>query len=243
MLKAERQRYIMEQLQQFGKIRVSDLSTMMQVDPVTIRRDLNELERDKRLMRVHGGAITNESTYGIPPEGTSVQRIAQKAGRLIEHQSVVFIGPGTLTASVIPYLGDKQNLIIMTNSLQAAWAAAQQGKHTLHLIGGQVEPDLGVYGDPGALDHIRADWVLLEAEGLDAVRGLTHSHQGFATMAKQLINLSSQVMVLLPPQRVGGTGALHIAAADAVDVVITEREASNSPLWDLSELGIRVILA
>jgi len=120
--------------------------------------------------------------------------------------------------------------------------ANPQASHTLHVIGGQVGDDYGIYSDPDTLRRIRAERIVIEANGLDAERGLTHDDRETAGMMRELFSLSAQVIVLLSPERLGKAGALFVAPAGEVDILITGREADNPPLWDLSELGIRVIL-
>jgi len=241
MLSEERRTLILTALSRSGSVRVSDLAASLQVDPVTIRRDLAQLESAGRLQRVHGGAVLRElPTAGAP--GSIQRRIAETAARFIPDDAVVFLGPGLLTAEMVPFLMAHQRLTLVTNSLQVAWAAAQSRKHPLHVVGGQAEADFGLYGDAQAWPPLRADWVVLEGDGLDAERGLTHDQSRYATLARALFDLGAQVMALLLPERVGHLGAIYIAPADAVDVLITGREAPNAALWDLSELGVRVVL-
>ncbi len=239
----ERRAFIIEQLAQHGSVRVTKLAASLKVDPVTIRRDLARLETTGRLLRVHGGAILREAGPTTRPADDLEQRIAAAAGRLIPDNSVVFLGPGSLTVELVPCLGEREHLTIVTNALDVAWRVAQLHRHTLHLLGGEVEEDYGVYEAPfQPPSHIQADWVVLEADGLDAERGLTHSHTHYASMARALFGLSAQFMVLLPPERVGRAGAILVASAEAVDVLVTGRATSNAPLWDLSETGMRIIL-
>jgi DeoR/GlpR family transcriptional regulator of sugar metabolism len=106
-----------------------------------------------------------------------------------------------------------------------------------------VNPDFGIYGGIDALTNMRVDWVILEAEGLDAEKGLSVGNRGYAEIARELFKLSAQTLIIIPPQRIGRAGALFIAPASEVDIVITGREAPNPPLWDLSELGVRIVLA
>lgn len=242
MLGTERRTLILEELAQKGSVRVSDLAEEFQVDPVTIRRDLNRLEREGRLHRVHGGAVLREVTPLAPPASNLERRIAETAARFIPDGSVVFLGPGTLTRELVTLLGEDKHLTIITNALDVAWHAARTHQHTLHLIGGQVEETYGIYGKLDALPQLRADWVFLEAGGLDAHRGLTHDQTQYADMARALFNLGAQIAVLLPPERVGKVAAVFIAPAAEVDILVTGREASNAPLWDLSEMGLRIVL-
>lgn len=209
---------------------------------MTIRRDLSQLEAEGKLRRVHGGALLREgASVQHLPSGLE-RRIAEAGARLLPEQGVIFLGPGAITPEMVPFLREYPHLTIMTNALNVAWAIARQQTHPLHLIGGQVQADYGIYGNADALRDIRADWVVLEASGLDAARGLTHDQHYYAEIGRVLLGLHAQVMLLLRPEQLGGAGALFIGPAEAVDVLIVGREAANAPLWDLSELGVRVVL-
>lgn len=246
MFKNERQNLILQHLTTNGSVRVTEIARTLNVNPVTIRRDLAELEQTGLLHRVHGGAVPSsghviEKTPTDPNLGAR-RRIAEAAARFIADQSVVFLGPGTLIQEIVPFLDKHTHLTIITNALGVAWSAAQQARHTLHVIGGQVAGDLGIYGDSNAFRNIGADIVILEAGGLDAERGLTHDHRDYANMARALFSLGAQTTVVIEPDRLGRAGALPIASAAEIDAVITVREAPTPPLWDLSEVGVRIIL-
>ena len=253
MLKIERHNRIVQQLWTTGSVYVSELTRTFQVDAVTIRRDLAELEKTGQLHRVHGGAMLSAGLageIGVSPLVAPVQgqRIAEAAARFIPDHSVVFLGPGTLTRAVTPFLSKHTHLTIITNALDIAWYVAQQARmaqpvtHTLHLIGGQAAPDYGLYGADEALRHVHADLVIFEAGGLDAERGLTHDDRDGARTTRALLNISSQTVALVAPERVGRAGAIFIAPASEVDALISDHEAPTPALWDLSELGVRIIL-
>ena len=256
MLKSERHNRIMQQLHTTGNVYVSELARTFQVDAVTIRRDLAELERAGQLHRVHGGAMLRAGqpspSSSTPPATVQEQqierRIAEAAARFIPNHSVIFLGPGTLTRAVTPFLNRHTHLTIITNALDVAWQVAQQAHlaqptaHTLHLIGGQAAPDYGLYGEDEALRRVRVDLVIFEAGGLDAERGLTHDDRDCAHMTRTLLNISSQTVALVAPERVGRAGAIFVAPASEVDVLISGHEAPTPALWDLSELGVRIIL-
>ncbi len=242
MLKNERHKFIQELLQKNGVVRVTELAQSINVDAVTIRRDLSKLEQEGKLHRVHGGAVIQELVKSVSESGNPERRIAEAAAKFIPDGSVLFLGPGTLTTAIIPFLQQHEHLTIVTNALDAAWGLSHPLKHTLHIIGGQVDSDHGIYGDVEALRSMRIDWLILEVEGLDAEKGLTDGHRGYAVIARELFKLGAQSIIVIPPSRIGRAGALFIAPSSEVDIVITGREAPNPPLWDLSELGIRIVL-
>lgn len=244
MLKSERQNRIVQQLHAGGSVYVSELAGAFDVDTVTIRRDLGELEKTGLLHRVHGGAVLRDGAPSADVQSAQQieRRIAEAAARFIPDHSVIFLGPGTLTQESVAFLNKHTHLTIITNALNIAWRVAQQTQHTLHLIGGQAAPDYGLYGEDESLRRVRADMVIVEAGGLDAERGLTHDRRDYANMLRALFNLHSQTIVLVTPDRVGRAGAIFIAPASEVDVVISGREAPTPALWDLSELGVRIVL-
>ena len=242
MLKTQRHDAILRRLDADGAVVVTALAEALHVDPVTVRRDLAELEHHGRIRRVHGGAVAREAAAASGGSSEQSPRIAEAAARAIPDGSVVFIGPGTLAAEIVPYLQPYAHLTVITNALDVAWSLARQRQHTLHVIGGQVGAGHGIFGDPEPLRRIRADIVILEADGLDAERGLTHDDRETATMARALFALGAQMVVLIPPERLGRAGALFIAPASEIDVMITGREADTPAIWDLSELGIRMVL-
>ncbi|MBN2390458.1 MAG: DeoR/GlpR transcriptional regulator [Anaerolineae bacterium] len=257
MLKNERHNQIVQQLHTTGSVYVTELARTFQVNAVTIRRDLAELEKIGQLHRVHGGAVlragqTSETDFdalsATAQEQQIERRIAEAVARFIPDHSVIFLGPGALTRAVTPFLHKHTRITIITNALDIAWYVAQQARsaqstvHTLHLIGGQAAPDYGLYGEEDALQRLHADMVIFEAGGLDAEQGLTHDDRNCAHTIRALLGLYSQTVALVAPERVGRAGAVFIAPASEVDVLISGREAPTPALWDLSELGVRIIL-
>lgn len=242
MLKSQRHLIILRHLQQHGAARVSELAATLEVDAVTIRRDLAQLEQENRLRRVHGGAVVWEDKLMASPASDLSRRIAEAAAHFIPERAVIFLGPGTLTHEVVPWLQPHKELTVITNALDIAWGLAHQHRHTVHLLGGQVRDDYGIYGDMEMFRRINADYLLLEANGLDAERGLTHDDREAAALTRALVGIGAEIVVLIRPDRLGRAGALFIAPASEIDVLITGREADTPSLWDLSELGIRIVL-
>ncbi|ANZ33727.1 DeoR/GlpR family DNA-binding transcription regulator [Staphylococcus carnosus] len=122
-LKEERHQFILKKLKQSKSVSVKDLSEEMHVVPMTIRRDLKELEQKSLLVRVHGGAVdsttfydelANEEKQQLNSENKRV--IAEKASQLIRNDDIIFIGSGTTNEAIFPYIKDL-NLHIITNSL------------------------------------------------------------------------------------------------------------------------------
>jgi DeoR/GlpR family transcriptional regulator of sugar metabolism len=249
-LTVERRAAIARMVEQQGAVRVADLVSRFGVNATTIRRDMSALEEQGALQRVHGGAVairdgaTLESADPSPatPEG----RIGRSAAEMVSDGETVFLGPGRLPLEVARCLEERSRLTIVTSSLEVAHWVAINTPHTLIVTGGQAEgQDFGLVGQltRTALSTLRADYVILELGGVSAVNGLTDDSLPQAEIAQMLLETAARVVVLVPVERVGRVAAAYVASISDVDVVVTAREAPSSILWDLSQSGVRILLA
>jgi DeoR/GlpR family transcriptional regulator of sugar metabolism len=248
-LPAERHATIARMVSQHGKARVADLVAQLGVHPATIRRDLTVLEQQGALRRVHGGAVAIDKAM---PEGpcdsarTQETRIGQAAAKMIADGETVFLDAGNLSREVARCLVMRSRLTIITNGLEVANWVATHTSHTLIVTGGQVEGrDRALVGHltRAALSGLRADHVVMELDGVSAVGGLTDDSLQQAEITRLLLKLGTQVIVLVPVERVGRVAAAYIAPASDADVVVTAREAPSPVLWDLSQAGVGIVLA
>lgn len=248
-LTAERRAVIARIVAQNGAARVAELVSRFGVHAATIRRDLRALEEEGALRRVHGGAVgvgeVAPESACIPP-GTQESRIGQAVAEMTADGETVFLGPGRLTLEVARCLAARSRLTIITNGLEVAHWVSTNTPHTLIVTGGQVEGrDLALVGQlaEAALSSLRADHVILELGGVSAVGELTDDSLPQAEIARMLLELGSEVVILVLAERVGRVAAAYIAPVSEADVIVTAREASSAFLWDLSESGVRIVLA
>lgn len=125
MLAQERRRLILQQLHQAGQVLVSDLAETLQVSDETIRRDINVLQSEGALRRVHGGAVLpkenlQEGAYPIRaltnPEAK--RQIGNLAASLVNDHDVILIGHGSTTDMMVPALTGR-DLTVLTTSIIA----------------------------------------------------------------------------------------------------------------------------
>jgi len=248
-LTTNRRAAIARMVTQSGAARTADLASHFRVNVATIRRDLKALEEQGKVRRVHGGAVAIEK---VVPENTHTpstaqeKRIGQAVAEMIADGETIFLGPGKLPLAVARCSTERSRLTIVTNGLAVAHWVATNTPHTLIVTGGQVEGrDMGLAGQLArtALSGLRADRVILELDGISAVGGLTDDSLSQAEIARLLLEIGSQIIVLVSPERIGQVAAVHIAPVSDADIVVTAREAPSPPLWDLSESGVQVVLA
>ncbi len=234
-----------------GAARVSELAERFQVSPTTVRRDLETLEQRGTVERVHGGAVAvrarerryRSSVRSMPPY---TRRIGRAVVDMVDEGETVFLGPGSLSLEVARSLDDRSRITVVTSGLEIAYWLAVHTSHRLIITGGQVEgPDLALVGQVtrDALSSLRADRVILELGGVSAVEGLTDDSLPQADIARTVMEAGAIIVAVVPPERVGRVAAVQIAPVTGVDVIVTGREAPSAYLWDLSEVGVEIVLA
>jgi DeoR/GlpR family transcriptional regulator of sugar metabolism len=245
MLSAERQQTIGRLVAQHGAVNVADLARQFQVSRSTIRRDLEQLEKQGVVHRTHGGAVkAGGSATATVITGFGMVRIGRAAAVRIRANETVFLGPGDLTLEVAKALVDRRNVTVITNSLEIAhWLATNPGPMVI-LTGGTVgRVGAGLAGPlvTYALRTLRADRVLIEAAGICPDQGLTSADLEQAELNRYLISSPGEAIALVPPERVGRVGGILVGPAGDLDVIVTGRDAPQMSLWDLSQLGIDII--
>ncbi|AVK99458.1 DeoR/GlpR family DNA-binding transcription regulator [Pediococcus inopinatus] len=153
MLKNERVATILSTVNQSGVVTVQELVNELNVSSMTIRRDLEELEQEHRIVRVHGGAQSihtsdqREASY-IQKRKLHVAEksgIAQQVASMIAEDETIFLGPGTTNELVSKYL-NLANLRIVTNSLPVfEQFRNEHSEYELFLVGGTYRERSGAF--------------------------------------------------------------------------------------------------
>ena len=141
----ERRNDIVELLNKEGKVRVNELADRYKISEVTIRNDLDELEKQGLLERVHGGAVSTYRTYynmtfyeRAKTNEAEKKRIAQEAAKLICSGDTIMINSGTTSLYVLSFIRELKNVIIVTNSIAIAQEADRYKNLDIILLGGNI---------------------------------------------------------------------------------------------------------
>lgn len=161
MLKTERQRSILALCERYGTITVKFIQKELNVSDMTVRRDLEELAKQGKITRVHGGAQSIDVEKKAPPEteseGTELSHsekkqiskreksyIAEQAASMIEPGDTIFLGSGTTIELMTGFLKET-NLRIVTNSLPVFNLLEDQNNLDLYLVGGHYRKRTGAF--------------------------------------------------------------------------------------------------
>jgi DeoR/GlpR family transcriptional regulator of sugar metabolism len=250
MLSAERRQIIAKLVRTSSTVRVKDLCARFGASESTIRRDLEHLERRGILKRTYGGATSaTEAEAGRPPlpaEELSEEkmRIGAATAGLISAGETVFLGPGTTTLAVAHHLVDKPGVTIVTNALNTASFLTAKSHLPVIVTGGQIERrEMALLGHLSelTLGELRADRAIIGVHGIHVPDGLTANSLSGAQLLRTVIDVMPQVTVVAEVSKWARVGPAFLAPLEAVDTIVTGLAAPPAMVWDLTELGIKVI--
>lgn len=251
MLNEERRQRIKEILTLKKRILVNEMSGEFNVSPVTIRKDLEILEKRGILTRVHGGAIINHSsvqdlalTEKERIHTNEKRRIAELAESLINPGDTIILDSGSTTTQLARLLKFKRDITVITNAVNIASELAAS-ELTVILTGGILrEKSFSLVG-PIAEDSLRsvtADILFLGVDGIDFKYGMTTPNFLEARVNKIMIQVAEQVIVLADSSKFGRRSTGVIDNLQQVDKIITDSNISPSDRQKLKALEIQVLI-
>ena len=252
--------HIMRELLRSGQVMVDRLSEQFQVDSSTIRRDLEKLERQKLLKRVHGGAVLVDAVaYTVYADDLTFQansnklveeknQIALAAAQLIRPGAAIALSPGSTTMQLARVIRHLQiaNLTVVTNALNIAMELT--GLHGIHLIvtGGMALTDFFALVGPLAeqsLSDTYVDLAFVGVTGLSLEHGLTGPNQLEAQTHRITLARARRGVVLADHTKLGHTATYHIAPLAGIHTLITDRGAAPDLVRQFEAAGVNVIVA
>ena len=233
MLAAQRQARILEEVQRAGGVRVNDLTRLLGVSDMTVRRDLDVLDQRGLITKVHGGATVRRSgsidepafTVKAEMEQPAKDAIARRAAALVRPGTAVGISGGSTTFSLARHLVGIPDLTVVTNSLRVAEVLhSHDAKQTVILTGGMRTPSEALVG-PIAVQAIRTlhlDQVFLGVYGLDPTAGFTSPNLMESETNRALVAAARSLVVVADHTKWGVVGLSAFAALAEAAVLVTD---------------------
>lgn len=251
-LPAERHARIQELLREHRVVRVAALSEQLGVSEVTIRRDLEALERRGLLERTHGGAVVTQRMRAEPAYVEAISRnieekrlIGRAAAELVEPGDAVYLNGGTTTLQVFRHLRTP-GVRVITNHVGIALEAADHGVELLLLGGHYRAPSNSVVG-PFATDALRrthATKAFIGVEGVSLASGLTTPVAAEAEIARVMIEQTrGQVIVVADHSKVGTVADFVIVPLEQVDRLVVDAGIGTEYRDQLVDASIDVVVA
>ena len=208
-----RREEIIELIQSQGTVKVSELSEKYNISEVSIRKDLETLEAQGHLSRIHGGAVGINKLYlnmdlteRFKTNAASKREVAELAAKFIEDNDTIMMNAGTTLTYVLRALRGKKNISIVTNSIQNATEAALYPAFNVILLGGELDSKYQfTYGQDAIhqLENYHATKTILSVDGITAESGLTLYYSNEAELARKMIECSDMAIVVADSSKIG----------------------------------------
>ena len=247
-----RRKEIMALLQDRDEVKVLELCALFDVSPVTIRKDLEMLEKRGLIKRVHGGAhkvsqiqqrLNSEErrTY----RGEEKKIVAKAAAKLINEGDSILLNVGSTSAFLCDEIKYKKNIIVITNALHIFADLVNCRNITTFFLGGRVDHDMQITVGVDVIEQMaryKIDKLFLGMDGVDAVTGATsYNHIEDEIMCK-MIAQAKQKYLIVDDFKIGKEAFAHIADLTEFDAVITNYVPRLEDHYQaIRDLGVKAI--
>src|SRR5215204_4234994 len=246
---------ILQELLCAGKVSVRSLAKRLKVSAATIRRDLGELEARGLLRRSHGGALPIQPLLYEPfrhtsyyheqerQRGAEKRRIGLAAAELVADGDFLAIGAGTTATQVARSISLHKGLTVLTNAINVAMELSHREDLKVIVTGGFLSGDWFALVGPGAIhsvSEIFVDKVFIGVDGIHVDYGLTTNYPDQATIHRAMMRQARRKIVVADHRKLGVTASALICRIDSVDVLITDRGATDDALAPFLARGIEV---
>jgi DeoR/GlpR family transcriptional regulator of sugar metabolism len=248
MLKKERQAYILHQVNLHNKVLSSSLCTEINVSEDTIRRDLQELAEEGKIIKVHGGALSPSFNHVyFPSNGVYSQAhkktIASKAVSLITDGMFILTSGGTTIIEMARMLPHQLKATFISGSIPAILEYMHHPNIDVILIGDKISKNSKITVGSQAIARIKevkADICFLGTNAIDIENGITDNDWEVVQLKKAMIASSKKVVCLSIAEKVNTVQPIKVCDLDDIDMLITELHAEDPILKPYIEAGVQV---
>ncbi|MER2491276.1 DeoR/GlpR family DNA-binding transcription regulator [Catenovulum sediminis] len=258
MLEIQRQQLLLDILDEKKFVTVAEFTQLLKSSEATIRRDLVKLDKQNKLVRVHGGAQAKEpsqksSRKHIAGDAFWVSRetkadakrlIAKKACELCEEGESIIINGGSSTYMMGEFLRDR-NMNILTNSFVLAQELAELSTNQISMPGGEIYRKQGIIlsaYDNDTTQHYSASKMFMGTPGISEF-GVTESDALLIRSEQKLRKQAEKLIILADSSKLEKRSSFIFCNLKDVDVLITDSEADSQILAQYEKHGVEIIIA
>lgn len=253
----ERQQSIYDLIDQKGEVSLHELERLFpDVSSMTIRRDLDFLENENKIIKIKGGAKSlRHLSHSLfqDVEGDYVQReimnatakriIAEKAAPLAESGRSIFIDAGT-TMMQLARLLHTGRFSVVTNAVNVALELSQNPNATVNLVGGALHRRNLCVSGAGAIEHVRninIDIAFIAASGYSLEDGFTNGRFDECALKRFIIQKAKKTIILMDTTKVGKTMPYTFCKPEDVDILIMEQPPEKALLLAAKKAGMQIM--
>ena len=231
-----------------GSVSLEDMAAHFKVSLNTVRRDLGEILDRGKIKKVYGGVTTSELTDSMivsKREMTNVsakQEIGKVAAQLIKDGSTVFIDSGTTPANVIPYLSNKSNVTVITNSLKAMYETAKHKNLDLLALGGYYNYSHGNFvanSSAESMTKLNFDLVLIAATCISLTNGLSVNSYFEVDVKNRIVkNNAGRIALLATADKFDKSALYSFCDFDDVNTIVSDKPLPEHFIERMDQRGV-----
>ena len=252
MLANQRRDKILELLKEDGSAKVIDLAKIFKVTEVTVRQDLEKLEKDGLLVREHGGAFLKNikdqvSSFSLANQ-TNIDKkelIAAKCLEYIDSGDTIILDSGSTTTEIAKRLKGIKHLTVITNALNIALMLGAEPGIEVIMTGGEFKPPtLSLTGQKAAdfFKGINVQKLFLATAGLSLKYGLTYPSISDLVVKKAMIEAAETRYLVADSTKIGMSAFASLGSLSLIDYIITDAGIDEKYKNILKENEIELII-
>ncbi|MCL2838875.1 MAG: DeoR/GlpR family DNA-binding transcription regulator [Oscillospiraceae bacterium] len=251
MFKIERQREIIDLLKENKSMLVTQMAKTLYIGEATIRRDLDNLEKQGLIKRTYGGAVwleglDSEIPLHVRESHNKLQKdsIGKAAAKLITDGDVVIMDSSSTTYSMVKYLSHISKLTVITNGAKTAVSLGKFVDFDVYSTGGRLRKNsLSYSGDvtKSFISDVHANILFFSCRSFSAERGLFDASVEEAELRRIMIKNSDKKVLLCDSSKFSADSFYKVCGIDVLDYVITDADFPDEDLKLLEERGVACI--
>jgi len=255
MLSELRQKHFLSYLAERKAAQIGELSVAFGVSASTVRRDLQDMEVRGLVRRIHGGVLLPDDDCDVreavvleraAQHAEDKARIGQAAAALVRDNSTIIITAGTTVEAMLPHLGGRVGLTVITNAVNVASALARRPSIDVIVLGGWLRhSEFSLLGHltMQAIQDLRADQIFHGIFGIHVEHGLSGAYIQEVQTDRALISAARELIVLADHSKFGRIGRVRLLPIDAIRTVVTDLDTPATDVETLRQRNITVIQA
>ena len=246
---AYRRSKILEELDKKGQVNVNELSTLLDVSVVTIRNDLDKLEKNNLLVRAHGGAFKSNSIALTLSQKKKLNiesktRIGKMAASLIQNNDTIILDSGTTTFEVSNYLQKFENLTVITNALDIVNNLAPQKNLEAFMLGCYLkEFSMSLVGPMAErnLKNLSCDKLFLGVDSIRPKKGVFTHHMEEAHLNQIMIDIADEIILVSDSSKFEKSGLAFICSLDKINTIVTDTDLAPEHVEAIEKINVKLI--
>ncbi|MBN2473131.1 MAG: DeoR/GlpR transcriptional regulator [Pirellulales bacterium] len=251
MLAEERRSRLLEFVRRRRFASLPELSKQVRVSESTVRRDLEHLEQQGSIRRIHGGVLYSGTSPKLPhfearqpAEWAQKKAIAARAVGLIENADTVLLDGGSTTYEVARMLVGRP-VHVVTTSLPVANLLASDSHSDLVLIGGNICPRTGVAQGPYAdrmLALVRVRKTILSVAGIND-EGCFNNNLLLVATERAMMKAADEVIVVADSTKFGRQSLTHLCRLEDIDHLVVDHGITEDWRSKVAAAGVHLLVA